>query len=343
MKVSPARWLMAPVDAGRIFTGTKSFADPILGSEALNRQGLHVWRTRLAHRLAERRRRRLAHLVSEADREAFARDGYVAKQGFLADDAFARLVEEVMTTAAPAREIREGNAVTRHIVVTDAYLKRVPALLALLEHPDWRGLTRYIGSFDEEPIVSVQAIFGQASDAVEDPQTTLHMDTFHPTMKAWFFLHDVGDDEGPFTYVPSSHRLTPRRLAWQKRKSVVASRSKSIAGAFRLRADELRYLRWPQPVRFAVPANTLVVGDTCGFHARASSAKPTMRIEIYAYGRPNPFKPDIGLSTARVPYLGRSREAVNWWLQDRLSSVGLGPSKWRDAGVIRPDEPAHAL
>ena len=35
-----------------------------------------------------------------------------------------------------------------------------------------------------------------------DPQTDLHTDTFHPTVKAWLFLTDVAADAMPFVYVP---------------------------------------------------------------------------------------------------------------------------------------------
>src|ERR1700694_3362140 len=52
-----------------------------------------------------------------------------------------------------------------------------------------------------------------------DPQTALHADTFHPTVKAWLFLTDVAADAGPFTYVPGSHRLTPERLPLEMRSS----------------------------------------------------------------------------------------------------------------------------
>ena len=48
--------------------------------------------------------------------------------------------------------------------------------------------------------------------AKPDPQTDLHIDTFHPTVKAFYFLTDVADDEGPFVYVPGSHRLTDARF-----------------------------------------------------------------------------------------------------------------------------------
>jgi hypothetical protein len=53
----------------------------------------------------------------------------------------------------------------------------------------------------------------------------------------------------------------------------------------------------PEPVRFAVPANTLVIGDTYGFHARSPAVgKPAFRIEIYASLRRN----DLALEL-RIP------------------------------------------
>ena len=49
------RWLLLPFWAVQVFTGAKAFgSNPILGSLALNRRGLHVWRARLAHRLTAR-------------------------------------------------------------------------------------------------------------------------------------------------------------------------------------------------------------------------------------------------------------------------------------------------
>ena len=190
------RWLMTPIAAARVFSGAKSFADPILGSERLNRRGLHVWRTVLAARLADRRRARLARLVPAEDRLFFAENGYIEKKDFLPVASFAALVSEVMAITAPAREMKEGDAITRRILVTDDVLRKAPALRAMLSTPEWRGLTRYVASFDEEPLVSIQTVFGKAGGAAEDPQTSLHMDTFHTTMKAWFFLHEVADDEG---------------------------------------------------------------------------------------------------------------------------------------------------
>src|SRR5204862_458529 len=144
-----------------------------------------------------------------------------------------------------------------------------PTLSAVLQSRDWRGLTRYAGSRDAEPVVWVQSILRHACSGPADPQTFLHADTFHPTVKAWLFLTDVAEDAGPFTYVPRSHRLTAERLEWERRMSICARHSPNAEdrqGSFRIALAELAPLGLPQPRIFAVPANTLIVADTFGFH-----------------------------------------------------------------------------
>ena len=185
-------WVLAPWWALQVFSGRKTFVgNPILGSAVLNRRGLHVWRARLAGRLSERRRRRLAGGVSAQDRAAFARDGFVARPQVLDATLFARLRDEVAAYQAPAYEFREGDAVTRRIPLTPDALRRLPACAALLRQPAWRGLTRYVSSFDAAPAAYIQTVFAGAAAAGTDPQTALHMDTFHSVMKAWLYLDDI--------------------------------------------------------------------------------------------------------------------------------------------------------
>ena len=105
----------------------------------------------------------------------------------------------------------------------------------------------------------------------------LHADTFHPTVKAWLFLTDVAADAGPFTYVPGSHRPTPQRLAWERRMSLAApafGRRRDPAGVVPHRPGRIARHGAARAAVFAVPANTLVVADTFGFHARGPSAGP---------------------------------------------------------------------
>ena len=80
----------------QILTASKSFvANPLIGSPRLNRLGLHVWRVKLACRLAAARRQRLTGEVSAEDREAFERDGFVVKPDFLPAAEFEALKTQI--------------------------------------------------------------------------------------------------------------------------------------------------------------------------------------------------------------------------------------------------------
>src|SRR5690349_7643966 len=157
------RAVMAPVWLGQLATGTKSFErNPVIGSRRLNERGLHAARVALAHRLAGARRRRLARLVSEEDREAFDRDGFVVRPGFLPPEEFALLVAQVKAYRGPLREITEGDTVMRKIALDTRALTEMSGLRAVLGSPDWRGLVRYAGSRDAEPVVWIQSILRHA-------------------------------------------------------------------------------------------------------------------------------------------------------------------------------------
>jgi len=337
------RAAMAPLWAAQLATGTKSFErNPVIGSRWLNERGLHTARVRLAGRIAEIRRRHLASLVSEADRAGFERDGFVIRPNFLPDAEFAELLRQVKAYRGMLREIGEGDTILRKIALDPKTLAALPALGRLLRHPEWRGLIRYIGSRDAEPVVWIQSILRHAVDGPPDPQTALHADTFHPTVKAWLFLTDVAADAGPFTYVPGSHRLTPERLDWERRMSLAAPSSRDAdtrQGSFRIEPGELAALGLAEPRIFAVPANTLIVADTFGFHARGPSAGRSVRVEIWAYGRRSPFVPWPGFDWWSGAALAR-RSLLGWRLGDMLERAGVKPHRWRARSGISAFDPA---
>jgi hypothetical protein len=337
------RAAMTPVWIAQLATGTKSFErNAVIGNRRLNEWGLHAARVGLAYRLAQARRRKLAGLVSEEDRTAFDRDGFVLRPNFLPAEQFAALVAQVRAYRGALREISEGDTIMRKIALDGRALAALPALGAVLQSSDWRGLVRYAGSRDAEPVVWVQSILRHACAGPDDPQTFLHADTFHPTVKAWLFLTDVAEDAGPFTYVPGSHRLTAQRLDWERRMSISAHlspKAEDRQGSFRIDPSELASFGLPQPRAFAVPANTLIVADTFGFHARGPSERPSLRVEIWAYGRRSPFLPWAALVPWTTSALGR-RSIWSWKFGDAREKAGLGRNRWRARTGISAFDPS---
>jgi len=148
------RALLMPFWLAQVLSQEKFFArNPVIGSRWLNERGLHTARVELAHRLAASRRRRLARLIDAEDRERLDRDGFIVKRDFLPPTLFAELAAQIRALRTPAREMVEGDTVTRHIPLDPAVLARVPAARRLLELPEYRNLIGYAGSSAAAPMV----------------------------------------------------------------------------------------------------------------------------------------------------------------------------------------------
>jgi len=332
------RWWRAPLWGIAVLTGAKSFIDnPIIGSKRLNAAGLHVWRLRTAHRLAAWRRTRLSHRVSERHKAAFDRDGFVVVPDVLPGNQLDELKSALAAAELECRSQQQGDTVTTRLAVGPELLRRVPALAQLLNMPWWTGLMAYVASTRAKPLYYIQAVAGGVVEGPVDPQLELHSDTFQPSLKAWLFLTDVAEDGRPLTYVAGSHRLTPERIAWEKSKSIAIDRADRLSqrGSLRVRPEELAGLGLPQPTHFVVPANTLVVADTCGFHARAASDRPTLRIELWAYSRRSPFLPWTGLDLLSWRPLAIRRAEWLASIVDWLDQRGWKKQHWRRAGAWR--------
>ena len=337
------RWWRAPFWIAALLTGAKSFVDnPILGSPALNRAGLHVWRLRTAHALASRRRARLARFVPAHLREQFDRDGFVVINNVIPEADFARVQQAILGTELECRAHQQGDTITRRVPLGADLRALCPALNSLVRSSFWRGLMAYGASARTAPLYYIQTVAGGVAEGPPDPQLQLHSDTFHASLKAWLFLTDVEEDGRPLTYVGGSHRLSPERMAWEQRKSIEVLETGdrlSQRGSFRIRPDELRALGLPEPTRFCVPANTLVIADTCGFHARADSPRQTVRVELWAYCRRNPFLPWTAGGLLSLQWVADRRAELLLSLVDFLDRIGVRKQQWTRAGRRRPIDP----
>lgn len=342
--------LMLPIWVVQMGTSAKSFLDnPLLGSRRLNRWGLHRARVRLAGAMCRWRRGRLADRVRADWREAFDRDGFVAIANVVPPSEFAALRCAILAYEGPAREMRQGDAITRRLAVDPAMLRAIPQLRALLARSDLRALFHYVAGFRIEPLHYIQTIqthegvrYGGGADA--DPQEVLHADAFHSSLKAWLFLNPVAADEAPFRFVPGSHRLTAARLDWEHRRSLPDPRTidrLSARGSPRAGPADLAEMDLPEAAALAVEANTLVVADTIGFHARGTSARPVERVEIWSYSRRNPFLPWLGADPLSLPGIAERRVGWLWGARDAFERLAGQP--WRRAGKRRPIERDSAM
>jgi hypothetical protein len=341
--MNAAQILKTPLYALQVATGAKSFAgNPILGSERLDRRGLHVKRCEMADRMAWNRRARMEHLVEADDRAAFARDGFVLERDFLAPDLYAAVCEEARAHTALCQEMRQGRAVTRRVTLDEADRSVLPHCRAAVADPRFDGVVRYVASHNARPLYYLQSIIADPDRGEEDPQTSLHLDTFHPIAKAWLFLQDVGEDDGPFQFVPGSHLFDARRRAWEYDQSLAASVAENryhSRGSFRAGPEDLERMGLPQPRRMAVPGNTLVVADTHAFHGRTPSPKPTIRIELYATLRRNPFSLGIGPDPLAAPWVRDRPAALLHRAMEVSEKLGLRGNSWPLRGPKRMDSP----
>jgi Phytanoyl-CoA dioxygenase (PhyH) len=330
--------LLAPLWLLQLATGAKSFLDnPFIGSNRLNRCGLHVARVKIADAMCRWRRSRLAKKVPSDWRESFDRDGYVAIPNIVPAEEFARLREALLNYRGTAREMLQGDAITRRMAVDPQMLRTVPELRSLLERKDILALFHYVMSYSITPLHYIQTIVSKAGGKEPDPQETLHADSFHASLKAWLFLRPVGIEDGPFTYVPGSHLFTRERIEWERTRSLANPREidrLSARGSPRVCGQDLDEMELPPPHPIAVDANTLVVADTVGFHARSPSVRSGERVELWSYGRRNPFLPWLGGDPTSLPGIAERRVSFVWWVRDRFDKQFGQP--WRPVGQRTP-------
>jgi Phytanoyl-CoA dioxygenase (PhyH). len=327
-----------------VFGSEKSFArNPVIGSRRLNEMGLHRTRVALAERAARARRARIAARIAPEDRAHFDENGFFLKENYLPQDVFEAVRREVLGQDLPAWEMRQGHTVTRMIPLSERTRALLPTAVSVVRSPALEAMTGYAAGRAGAPVHFIQTVIARPDQRGPDPQTDLHADTFHSTAKFWLFLHDVGEEDGPFIFAPGSHRLTPERLAWEYEQSLTAradSRKHHAIGSFRIDPADLPALGYGAPRRMAVKANTLVVADTYGFHSRAPSEHETMRIELHGHLRRNPFLPWNGLDPLAAPGIKGRQLDLHLARLDRRVAKG-GGSVWKNVGLTRADAPPN--
>ena len=161
--------------------------------------------------------------------------------------------------------------------------------LAVFGDERWKRIFRKSESCKDLSLLGLEARFERITRAESaNPERTfstaiVHSDTFHSITKAFLFLEETGLEHGAFRYAMGSNRLTAARLAFEYRNS---------NGRFEYSPqpteDELRRMAADlKPV--TCPANTLMIVDVSGFHARGIVEPGFERHALCWEYRSNPF------------------------------------------------------
>ena len=331
------RWLgkllLLPVQVLALATQAKSFEhNPVIGNPWLNRMGLHVLRVVLAHGAMRVRRALLSRRLPAELRSQFRQQGFLMLTDVLDAEHFDRLREEAerMLANPSLQDTQQGDTRTWQLFLDNEVLQEHPAFAAALRSKTHSAALAYVAGRFRTPFHWLQQIGnGVIPTAEADPQRRLHSDTFQPAMKAWLFISEADEHNGAFTYVPGSHRLSRRRLAWEYRQSLVGRKQPTpyaARGSFRIDPQALPELGLPPPQALPCPANTLIVADTFGFHCRGPAGQAdARRLELWSLCRPNPFNPLPGLPFACLSRLERK-------VYPQFESLRL---KWRMARMRR--------
>lgn len=110
-----------------------------------------------------------------------------------------------------------------------------------------------------------------------DSQYEMHSDTFQPTFKFWIFEEPVTVGAGPLHYANGSHTNSVAKLAWLHAKSQHPARSMLACPSPRPLLHSAAVLGYGPLRPFVLPARSLLIVDTSGFHARGRAPPGTRR------------------------------------------------------------------
>jgi ectoine hydroxylase-related dioxygenase (phytanoyl-CoA dioxygenase family) len=303
-KVHPQRALT------RLGLSAETYGTPkVVRSLLLNAAGLQAMRALLARFLHRRRTRNGSTSALVA---TLAEEGIVVIPEFLPVPLFDAVRAEFRRALEHASTLRLEKTVTSHVAVQyEDSSKRVgrfeegvidhdyvtvmphdsdfPMIREhLLKNERLLGLIREVSGLSRvfSPRGDLDRLYLSNRAVSDDPQTELHEDIFCHDWRAWFTINAWTEENGAFTYAPRSHHLSLSRLALEYWNSVTNTRD---GGSWRLGPGAKRWLGIAAR-SICCPPNSLVLADTCGYHARGAFQQGRIREAIQMSFRLNPWR-----------------------------------------------------
>lgn len=258
-----------------------------IGSVIENQLGLQLYRV-IGKQIT--RRLRGKHLTEDIRQyvETLERDGVAVIENFLAPEQFKAVVAEFEKANEGVALKPYKNAENAKLYRTQLSIKDKPEMFPAIRanFQDNVLLHKIASAVTRRPITKKPEVlldtYQNLNDAGidNDIENILHADLHVPTVKMFFYLNKVDENNGAFVYAKGSHKLTLARLAHEYELSVrEAKLDRGLAVPETLqerRADQSRNIISPEHWRkmnvnetqVCVAPNTLVIADNMGFHRR---------------------------------------------------------------------------
>ena len=262
--------------------------DKLVNSSLLNRLGMQVFRTIAAKALYKVRPAKVDTSVRQQVTE-LQREGMIVIPNFLPEEVFEGVQNECISALDKEtipNEIHDHGAtkvkIARLNKVADEQFPNTlrfyadPLIKHVFEAVEKRKFTDTASLWGAEHVTQ-----GPADE--EDRESSLHSDIFYNTHKAWLYLTDVEEKDGPLVFVRRSHKTSLNQLGHIYRHSVSpAQKSRRVQQA------ELDQMGLKEEIMVS-PKNTLVIANTCGYHRRLKGQPGGQRYALHVSMRSQPF------------------------------------------------------
>ena len=272
----------------------------IVPSPIANRLGVPVLRTFLADILIKLRRFKNCRPKNDFENQLI-KDGIVVIPNFLPDEEFKNLKSEFDNNIANSEKVeivRKGSTQVNIREVDKNEYEKFPAMKKFARN---KQLIRLISVGEGIKVVDElkkfnleKTIFGDPNKDI-DANVPFHADIHFHSHKVLFYMSDVTEEGGPFTYCKNSHLNNLSRLWFEFKRGQL--KDAHIEG-WRIQQhldkkffnDYFRKLK-NKEYKVACPANTLVIANVHGFHKRGESISGVERSLIRIPLRYNPLGP----------------------------------------------------
>jgi len=262
--------------------------EKVIENPMLNRLGLQVARAIAAHGLYNVRSTVTPERYKDQI-QTLCRDGIIVINDFLPPeefeavrgeyfDVYERNEDKLLTLdSINVYQIAYFHKLPAEAIPRSRQFLRDPRVQTLFEGGEkrpWQRVFQFAG-FE-------RVTYGESGS--DDPQASLHADAFFHTHKAWLYVEDVSEENGPLALVKGSHRLSLQQIPYIYSHSC----AEGVDPSRRITPEEIERVGRRETV-VTCPRNTLVVANTGAYHRRTQGKVGARRSAVQIMSRSSPF------------------------------------------------------